>query len=260
MNDLDDPVDLEWLLSHQDLMLVTRDGLGDHIVAAGLACWLAQQVRRVYVPGRRIYWPSVEWMFKTVPNIFPVGLEPGSNWNTLEQLSKKLGCQLCKSNLEYPLRSGEAWFRACYSQYHLDYQTRFESSPKVEPGPRAQHLYAQLITNSNYIVVHNNSTERDSYSIDILQGRPAASLDHMQVVNINNQLSSNIFDWVLILQNAKEIHLVESSVYHLCQLISPTLLGDVYFHHIRAYSPHVWERDLQPYHPNWKWIEYPFRQ
>ena len=260
MIDLDEPVDLEWLLSHQDLMLVTRDGLGDHIVAAGLACWLAQRVRRVYVPGRRVYWPSVEWMFKTVPNIFPVGLEPGSNWNTLEQLSKKLGCQLCKSNLEYPLRSGEAWFRACYSQYHLDYQTRFESAPKVEPGPRARHLYDQLVTNPNYIVVHNNSTERDSYSIDILQGRPAASLDHMQMVNINNQLSANIFDWVLILQNAKEIHLVESSVYHLCQLISPTLLGDVYFHHIRAYSPHVWERDIQPYHPNWKWIEYPFRQ
>ena len=260
MIDLDEPVDLEWLLSHQDLMLVTRDGLGDHIVAAGLACWLAQRVRRVYVPGRRVYWPSVEWMFKTVPNIFPVGLEPGSNWNTLEQLSKKLGCQLCKSNLEYPLRSGEAWFRACYSQYHLDYQTRFESAPNVEPGPRAQHLYAQLITNPNYIVVHNNSSERDRYSIDILQGRPAGSLDHMQMVNINNQLSANIFDWVLILQNAKEIHLVESSVYHLCQLISPTLLGDVYFHHIRAYSPHVWERDIQPYHPSWKWIEYPFRQ
>ena len=93
-----------------------------------------------------------------------------------------------------------------------------------------------------------------------MQGRPAGSLDHLQTVHINQHLSNNLFDWMLILQNAAEIHLVESSVYHLCQLISPLLKGQVYFHHIRAYSPHVWERDIQPYHPNWKWIEYPFKQ
>lgn len=259
MIDLDAPVDLDWLLSHQDLMLVTRDGLGDHIVAAGLAVWLAQRVRRVYVPGRRVYWPSVNWMFKNVPNIVPIGLEPGSNWSTLEQLSSKINCQLCKANLEYPLRTEEPWFRACYSQYHLNYQSRFDYWPQVDPGPNAESLFNKLVQSLNYIVVHNNSNERSSYDID-LQQCSAQNLQQCQIINIDSAHSNNLFDWLLILERAKEIHLVPSSVFCLCQQLQSVLQGQVFVHDRRSYTGFVYEKDIKPYHPNWRWVSYPFQQ
>ena len=260
MVDLDAPIDHKWLFSHQDLMLVTRDGLGDQIVASGLANWMSQHVRRLYVTCRQSNWPTINWLYKNVHNVVPVGFPPGSNWSDLELLSKNLGAQLCRSIQLYHLRTGEPWFRSAYTQYHLDYNTRFAMWPNPDPGPSAVKLLERLVAQDHYMVVHNNSTEKASYDIDLLQGRAGQDIAHMQVIEIKPGITNNLFDWMLILQNAKEIHLVESSLFHMCQQISSTLKGQVYFHHIRDFSPHVFETDIHPYHPKWSWIEYPIKQ
>jgi hypothetical protein len=260
MVDLDAPIDQEWLFSHQDLMLVTRDGLGDQIVAAGLACWMSQHVRRVYVTCRQAYWPTINWLYRNVDNVIPVGFSPGANWNDLELLGHKLGAQLCRSIQQYHLRTGEPWYRAAYSQYHLDYGTRFSHFPLVEPGPLSHKLFDRLVTQPRYRVVHNNSNERASYDIDLLQGKSQQEFDQLQTIYVDPSLSNNLFDWILILQRAEEIQLVASSVYCLCQQISSSLQGQVIFHHKRAYCEDDYTRDIQPYHPNWKWIDYPVKQ
>jgi hypothetical protein len=260
IHDLDSVIDPNWATSHRKLMLVTRDGLGDHIVAAGLAHWLAQKVDTVYVPCRAVYWTSVNWMFDAIPNVIPIGLEPGQNWHDLELLSQKLGAQLLRSNLGYPLTTSEPWFRATYSQYQLPYSTRFDLWPSPVPGPHSDRLLASHSHDKPLIVIHNHSNERNSYDIDTVLGRSEAEINKYHTIEISTTLSNNLFDWMRILMAADEIHLVESSVFHLCQQISYQLRAKVFFHHIRDFSPHQWERDLQPWCENWNWIEYPIKQ
>lgn len=260
MQDLDDPVDLKWLLQHKRLMLVSRNGLGDNMVAAGLANWLSQHVELVFVPVRNSYWQSVNWMYADCKNIVPVGVDPSCNWNNLQELAASLNSQLCKTILDYPVRSGTPWFRACYEQYHLHYQTRFHCWPSVKPGPNAHKLFERLIKNKNYVVIHNNSAERNSYSIDLLQDRSAHHFDNCQLLHIDPSLSNNIWDWLIILQQAQEIHLVPSSVFCLCEQMDSTLSGQVYVHHIRDFTQFEYQRDIQPYHPRWIWIDYPCKQ
>ena len=261
IEELDGLVDHDWLFSHKRLMLVTRDGLGDHIVAAGLATWMSQHVDTVYIPGRRGYWPTVDWIYSKVDNIIPIGLEPGSDWNTLVKMSEQLGCQMCRGFLGYQKQSQEPWPHACYSQYHLPYKARFDHWPNPAPGAYSDYLYRKVVKQPNYIVVHASSSERSSYNINITCGRDPAEMENLQVVHIEPGLSNNLGDWFTVLANAQEIHLVDSSPYRLCEQIAPHLKGKVFFHNIRVvdFVP-SFERDCRDFLPNWNWIDYPYKK
>lgn len=259
--DLDAQIDWDWLFGHRNLFLTTREGLGDAIVAAGLASWMARHVEKVFVPCRAHQWHSIDWMYRRIPNIYVLRRDREKPDFPNSYLCHLLDAQLCKSFLDYPLRTGEPWFRACYSQYQLEYETRFKFWPTVDPGPRAEKLYHKLTGGKPYMIIHNTSTERLVYDIDILQGRSPGEISHMEQIFIDPKQSNNLFDWLRILEQANEIHVIDSSIFRLCEQLACQLTGTVYFHNVRLvdFIPQP-DRDLRPFFPDWKIAEYSYRQ
>lgn len=256
MIDLDDVIDQDWLFSHRDLMLVTRDGLGDHFVAAGLAGWMAQRANRVFVTCQQYNWPSIDWLYRSLPNVIPVGMSRDSNWKNIVELCQQTGIQVCRSFLDFPVRTGQPWFRACYSQYGLDYDIRWHHAPALLPGLGAERLYKTLVTSSPYAVIHDHSSECPRYDLDL----PRELGEQVPVIKIDSTFSNNIFDWLTILRGALQIHLVESSVFTLCEADGANLQGQVFFHHKRAHSSFDFERDIKPFNPKWQCVDYAQKQ
>jgi hypothetical protein len=111
--------------------------------------------------------------------------------------------------------------------------------------------------------MHTASSERASYDVDVIQGRSRDVFEGKDILHIT-PLTKNIFDWMKLLQNADEIHIAASSVYTLCEAISASLQGQVYFHNIRDYTYIDPNKIILPYVSQskqpWKIVDYAVKQ
>ncbi len=73
---------------------------------------------------------------------------------------------------------------------------------------REQALYNKLITNPNYIVYHNRASDYHvNYKLDV------GNKDY-DIIEITDQ-TDDIFDWIMILEHAKKLILIESCFSNL---------------------------------------------
>ena len=96
-----------------------------------------------------------------------------------------------------------------YKQFGLPYNLRFEKTYWKRDYKREKKLFEKLtIENKNYVFVHDD--ESRGIKID-------SSRIHKKYNIIRNDNKNLIFDYGLILENAKELHLMESSFRQLTE-------------------------------------------
>lgn len=267
MRDPDAQINWDQITDYGAIVLYTRLGLGDQIVAAGLVNHLSQKFSHVYWICRERYVTSVSHLMQTLANVTIVSC-PYEHPNTDPQGIKFINdfcaqhnAQLFHAQHGWTYKTPLSWMEGTYEQYNLPYQTRYDLCPKILPGPKSQKLFGMLRPNPKpYVLMHISSSEKAAYDVDVFQGRPRDIFQNKDILYIT-PLTNNIFDWVDLLQNADEIHLATSSVFHLCENISSTLKGNVFFHHIRDHTTLDPERMVLPYTgSNWKFVDYPNKQ
>jgi len=138
------------------------------------------------------------------------------------------------------------WYDAFYEQYNVPKEFRFSYFSLPDNLSNTDTVYDQVVESPNYILVHNGSSELTSYPIDILQGRKATEVTN--IVKITPNVSNNLLDWIKVIQNAKEIHAVNSSIFWLLDCM-PNLHCRLYYHDIRKGDP------IMPT-TKWKFINY----
>lgn len=260
---------LNCLNQNQTVIIWCRQGLGDHIIAAGAINQISQRVDKAYVLCRTSHYTSICHMFKHCPNIIVLdhqeftntaGSDP--NRQQLEHIQQALGASYILPIMQEWYFVSSAWMQGAYEQYGLDYQSRWQCWPYIEATPRGSEILQYLQNlHKNYILLHDYSSECEKYDIDLSVSQQGNCMPWVRIMPdcVPHLHSDNIFDWVPTLLHAQEIHVVTSSPMHLLEQLQHQINGPVYFHHKRDHTRIDLARDLSTHH-KWILIDYDQKQ
>ena len=228
------------------LVLHTHTGLGDHIITNGMAHSFAEDYDVVYVPHIKMFGESIRALYKDHPKIQPVEL-PDIDINLkgrhlIKQIVDENSAEyigICDPYLSYPRRlvfnkDGELqWVhvatnfdRQFYELAGMHFSVRYTSCKIPESTETSKALYDKLSNGKEYILVHNSSSQSSGYDLQI--NNP----NNLPFIEIKPGLTNNVFDFVDLIKNAKEIHAVGSFFQCLVDSMFDKTAAALYFHNI----------------------------
>ena len=114
--------------------------------------------------------------------------------------------------------------RSFYDSVSVPFKERWDSWHLERNTEQEQKLINELALDEEYIFVHDKSSVGD-YNLNIEN-----SLRQVRPEKLESEQS--IFDWMGVIENAKEVHGISSSFTHLID--SMELKNKLYFHDIKA--------------------------
>lgn len=198
-------------------------GLGDHIICNGLVRHFAENnIITLLCKHHNI--KNVSFMYKDIQNIHIIGIDNDNKAN-----------ELCNShNHDTVLRIGFAvggrrhfdclWDENFYRNAYIDFNcswSKFLVTPDLQS---CEKVFKSLNPhNEAYAFIHNidsTKTDRINYS----------AIDKNKKIIVSDP-AINFFDYYTIIQNASEIHCIDSAFKHLADRI-PTN-GSLYYHKLK---------------------------
>jgi hypothetical protein len=210
-------------------------GLGDAIIVNGLLRVLAKNYARSYVICKPSNLESVQFMVRDFATA--VG------WKDEDTFAKVLpeaqGHHIIPIGYQffpwaqYPGHPYEG--RCFYDQFGMDFQLRW-SNFHVERDPAREEAYFQRLNiHEDYIFVHTDP--KGKFNLD--RSRLPTGI---RVIEAGEVPTANIFDYLLVLELAKEIHIIESAFEHLI---------DSFTHWTNRLVAHRYARSFE-------WVEYAY--
>lgn len=201
--------------NNNKLGIIQTRGLGDLIIALPIAGYYKDQ-------GYEIYWPISEEFVASMKHMAPwvhwIPITPDHGrffYDTPLERLRNLGCTtiipLYQSLSQHPEFANQLFFQHTkfdqhkYAQAQVPFLHKWQLDKYItRDHNREQDLYNKLVQNPNYIVTHLKGSDHQ------------ASFDHSiipqdwQTIEINDQQTPLISDWLLILERAQSLILVDS--------------------------------------------------
>lgn len=207
-----------------------------------------------------------EFYIKDYPQIIPIYCKTKGGSQLFEYLSYKIEDEadilfhgqyeiFRKDNLKGRPFEHYYWIESFYSRYEINYNVRIDYFKVNRDLNKEEELYQNFVkeNGSQYVIYHddpNNKLCIDSPT----QIKFNSKLENHKYINLNKK-SNVFFDYIKVIQNSKEIHLIDSIWGCMCYQLDAkySLFQDkqVYFYHRRG------EEFLAPKKlKNWKIIKY----
>jgi len=235
------------------LGLIQSRGLGDIIIGLPIANYYRRQ-------GWEVLWPIAEpWaemMARSAPWVkwIPITIDSGPFFYDVPmQRLKNFKCDeiICL----YQALTGQDFHNEVYFQH-----TKFDQYKYIRAGVPfkekwnlteciqrdtqcEQELYDRIVTNPNYVVVHLNGSD---HCADF--DRSIIPTD-WQTIEITDNIASSVFDWLMILEKAQSVILVDSVFSNMVDQMN---IGDDRYFIPRS---HIGLTPVQGNH--WTWIPNP---
>jgi hypothetical protein len=250
-------------------------GLGDHISYNGLIRRLLidHNLDCIYVGAWPQYYSSVQRMFSDDPRIIVVNISSGAEYHYIREYFKQIKPShwyllghtilpgqpfedlVTPDTKYYQISWGELreiypyGHRNYYEYLNIDWKHRFISCYFNRNIPEETRVFNKLNPNhEEYIFVQDDGRRGFSLDMNIVQKYSG------NYKIIYNDTTENLFDMYMILQNAKQIHLMESSVRCLIETI-PMENGEFYLHHyIRNSERLVYDDNICPIETRKPWV------
>jgi hypothetical protein len=254
----------------------TMQGMGDHISYNALVrrLLIQKKVDEIYVFCWSHYAPSVAFMYRDDPRIKIVPITSGREYEESRPLIPHLNSKyvyllghnitpdrpmhdVVNPNAEYyqvswrNLADTFQWGHRNYYEYCMvDWKYRFTECEFARAMKEEARVFDKLNPNhEEYIFMQDDATRGHHMRMDLVK-----ELVGKDIKIITNDPSEPIFFYPMILQNAKQIHLMESSFRCLIETI-PTEGVDFYFHHyIRKTERLVYDGKICPVETRKPWI------
>jgi len=212
---------MENIFIHQHL------GLGDHIVCNGLIREICKATNNYFLAVKSRNFKSVEYMFRDVKNLkcIDVGDDSIADAEALNQC-EKLNCKLLKIGHEFFIHSCR-FDESFYKQLNINFNKRWDSFHFERDTIREDEFYKFLNLPDKYIFI-NEDIQRNVYLTRI------ENTKDFQYRSDKNT-TKNIFDYIKVLENAEEIHVMESSFLFICDSLN--LKGKLYAHRYARLIP-----------------------
>mgnify|MGYP003110551424 CR=1 FL=1 len=198
-------------------------GLGDHIICNGIVRYVvkAYAFNSVSLVVKKSNLNNVKRMFSDLPQVSFFVVEEDKefieeyNSNLKSTPLLRVGFERCR-NHEFD--------RSFYESVNVPFKERWDSWCLERDIEQEQRLISELNLDGEYIFVHDKSSV-GNYNLNINSGLRQVKPDRLKS-------EKSIFDWMGVIENAKEIHGISSSFTHLID--SMKLKNKLYFHDIKA--------------------------
>ena len=207
-------------------------GLGDHIICNGLVRHFAKENDNVFVFCKDQYRDNVEYMYRDSKNIHVISLDSDHsvnmyiNNNDLGPQTLIVGHSAIDS---YMINESLSFDRAFYRMAGIDFNVRFNEFYIERDFDKENELYEKLNpSNEPYIFVHDDATR--GFAIDMGKVRSDLKI-------IRNDNSYLVFDYYKIIDQAEEVHVMESSLSSLINSYRFNNTKLIRHHYIRGYGP-----------------------
>lgn len=208
-------------------------GLGDHIICNGLVRYVIDRGNfdkiSLVVTQRNLQ--NVERMFRDRKEIEFYTVEKDSDFVPQKNVPVlRLGFEKCR-NMEFD--------KSFYECAMVPFSSRWTSWHVDRDLEKEQEIISYLNINEDYIFVHDKSST-GNYDLNIKS-------DFRQVKPTKIPCEKSIFDWIGVIENAKEIHAINSSFVHLIDSVKTK--GKLYYHDIK---PNTVKFSLKK---NWEFVK-----
>lgn len=216
-------------IQNESFLLNHHLGLGDHIICNGLANYLSESSKFIFMPVKKKYYEMVKFLFSENPKIQLFALNP--NIDEVDQINffaYKNDLEILRVGYE---KTSTPFSEGFYSQLGLDYsvsKTKFKLPFDSEKSLKLEnHLKKIYNIYNDYDIFHLESTT-GKYKLENLK----IESNHDAVfIEKDTDLFNNLFLYKNLIINAKSIHCIDSAVFHLVERLETS--GDLYFHNFK---------------------------
>ena len=193
-------------------------GLGDHIICNGLVREFAKTFNQVFLFSKPHNFDNVSFMYKDLDNLIVIEAEDSDAVNYI--VSNNLQNYYLRVGHENMVR-GYNFDESFYQQVNIDFEKRWDSF-FIERDPKSEDIpFIELNPNNEpYALIHNTGSD---------------GVDRIDYSKIDDSLKQIVipkkygfFDFIKLIENAKEIHCIDSSFIHLVNSLN---VGNKKFFH-----------------------------
>jgi hypothetical protein len=200
-------------------------GLGDHIILNGLIRELyAKYVNDdLFLVVKKRNAKNVKRMFEDLDrlNYFEIETNNLGEGYTQEISDAPMIC------IDHKINDIVTSDESCYLSMNIDFKKRWESFYVKRHLDKENSLEKYLNLPKDFILIHNEGSGASFPNLPI-----ASNLPRVYVQKVPAE--DSIFDWMGVIEKAKEIHGINSSFTHLVESMT-TVSADLYFHNV--YQP-----------------------
>jgi len=225
------------------VLLEAHFGLGDNLICLGLMRTLAENNPniRYYLACLPQYFHSIAWMLQSSSNIFPTVVTSGRE---ARQLANFLNASYQTIGIHHiDIKRFDESF---YEEYSVPFEYRWSKSA-VPPGPKSEALFKQLNPdNQPYMLICRTESGNNTYPLMISN---SANLKTIEIYPATH----NIYDWTKLVENASEIHSIDTSFLHFVEnVLHDKSHGKLYYHLAKKKLKSAFTRKL-----SWHLVQYP---
>lgn len=213
-------------------------GLGDHIVNNGMVRYFYKQYGNLTLFAYKHNVKNVQYMYRDLDKFQVIGVESDSQTDHYIE-NNNLDCLKIGFNDLAKVMPELAFDKAFYKLAGLDFSVRFDEFYFQRDLRKEEELLQTLNpTGEKYIFVHDDASR--GFSIDMNK----VTKDYKIIMN---DRGFNVFDYITLIENAEEIHFMQSSFKELMcsyKLEKPTLYQHNY---VRQYDESMNSSGLNPF-------------
>lgn len=184
-------------------------GLGDHIICNALIRNICKKVQTVNLFVKPQYYVSVSFMFRDLKNLNLIQADDEKAHSIFKNIQLDQKLSIGTSSRVY---SNMLFDEVFYTSIGLKFEKRWTDFYIERDLQREQELYKRLIQTDDYIFVHDDSSRM--FNIHF-----SDTSNNSFIIRPQQAYTNNIFDYIGIIENAKEIHVMDSCFKHIVESI-----------------------------------------
>ena len=195
------------------LILYHHLGLGDHMMCHGLVRETCKHHSKVITFAKKHNMASARFMFKDIPNLEIIEGDDSSVQAFLNEHLETPCLQIGFGNLNWV--TGEKLDIQFYEHAGLPIEKKYSEFKVIRDREKEEALFDKLVPKGaeDYIFIHHDPERHFGIKPELLPDLP--------VVQPVPDETDCIFDYCKIIENASEVHLIDSSFQHMTDLLSP---------------------------------------
>jgi len=204
----------------KEIVLLTHLGLGDQIACAGMISKLLEKYDRVHNPTKIRNFTSMIRLFNYTNDVTFPRLEndaEGSPGHTMEFPSELQSAETLRTGVwtsygaTQIVQKNRPFLEVFYEQAGLDLEISWSHFPLRRDSPEENTLRRKLNLEKEerYIFAHTDSPHPDSQMTH--EERSGLFPKDVRVIRPNPEISQTIFEYCGVIENAEEVHCIDSS-------------------------------------------------
>jgi len=200
-------------------------GLGDHIICNGMVREYYKKYNDLTLFVKKHNLISVSFMFR---DLFDLQYHSVNSDNEVIEFMLRLNSQNFISHIcPYAIENEKTMDETFYKHANMPYSNRWDSFKIIRDNDREKMLFNYLnLKEQKYIFVHDDNARNFNINLNLISS-------DLPIIKPNKKLTDNIFDYCYIIENANEIHCMDSCFRILIEHLNTDRL---FYHSYARYS------------------------